>query len=50
MAMEKQLEMALEYYDVEKMKSLKLQEEMNSANEFILILQERLTSTQAKRK
>lgn len=50
MAMEKQLEMALEDYDTKRMKILKLQEELIFANEFILILQERLSSAQAKRK
>lgn len=48
--MKRKLEMALEDYDVERMKNLKLQEELNSTNEFILILQERLSSSQAKRK
>lgn len=31
MAMEKQLEMALEDYDVERMKNLQLQDELNSS-------------------
>lgn len=50
MALEKQLEMALEDYDVERLKNLKLQDELNSTKEFILVLQERLSLVQARRK
>lgn len=50
MALENQLEMALKYYDVERLKNLKLQGELNSSKEFILVLQERLSSIQAMRK
>lgn len=50
MALEKQLEMTLEYYDVERLKKLKLQDELNFSKEFILILQERLSSVQDIRK
>ena len=49
MTLEKQLEMALEDYDTLRLKNLKLQDELNSAKEFILVLQERLSSIQARR-
>lgn len=50
MALEKKLEMALEDYDAKRLENLKLQNELNSAKEFILVLQEKLSSIQARRK
>lgn len=38
MSLQKELEVALEDYDVERLKNLKLQDELNSTKEFILTL------------
>lgn len=49
-SLQKELEVALEDYDAERLKNLKLQDELDFEKEFILTLQERLSSSQEKRK